>query len=332
MAKEILVSVCVPVYGVEKYIRRCAISLFEQTYYNIEYIFINDCTKDRSIEVLMDTLEDYPNRKSQVSIINHQHNKGLAGARNTGVQQATGEFILWVDSDDYMDVTTVEKMVNLQMKNNSDIVCCDSLVLFPRYNTYFKNIDYANGKDLSLKMIQDIAPHQLWGHLIKSSLYVNNNITAVEGINQGEDWHVMPRLAYYANKVDTLHEALYFYDMTSVDSYSNNMTSRSIQQINMAFNVLKDFFSNKEPCFSNALRKNRLMGLAKLIMRASILDDENLLKSMQDECEDYSRTEKKQLKLHYRLIISLKNKHILKLFSLCIIMAYNLITMIKNNK
>ena len=62
------VSVVIPVYGVEKYIERCARSLFEQTYDNIEYIFVDDCTKDRSIEILQKVLEDYPNRKNQVKI------------------------------------------------------------------------------------------------------------------------------------------------------------------------------------------------------------------------------------------------------------------------
>lgn len=66
------VSILVPVYGVEKYIERCARSLFEQTYDNIEYIFVDDCTKDRSIEILQKVLEDYPNRKNQVKILNHE--------------------------------------------------------------------------------------------------------------------------------------------------------------------------------------------------------------------------------------------------------------------
>lgn len=321
----VLVSILTPIYGVEKYIERCAISLFEQTYENIQYVFINDCTKDRSIELLMDTLDKYPNRKSQVSVINHPSNKGLAGARNTGVQYATGEFILWVDSDDSLDVTTVEKLVNLQKQNNSDIVCYDTLVQFSRYSTCYRNIDYADGKDLSLKMIQDIAPHQLWGHLIRRSLYTDNDITAVEGINQGEDWQVMPRLAYYAKRVDTIHEALYYYNMISADSYSNNITSNSIRQINMAYNVLKDFFSSKEHYFSDALRKNRLSGLAKLIMKASAQDDIELLCELQDECDGYSSIEKKQLKIHHRLIVTVKNRRVLNILSSIIVKSYNLL-------
>ena len=79
------VSILVPVYNVEKYISKCAISLFEQTYSNIEYVFVNDCTKDRSIDVINNILLNYPARQGQVKIIEHEKNKGVAAARNTAV-------------------------------------------------------------------------------------------------------------------------------------------------------------------------------------------------------------------------------------------------------
>ena len=96
------VSILVPVYGVEKYIERCARSLFEQTYDNIEYIFVDDCTKDRSIEILQKVLEDYPNRKNQVKILHHEKNRGLSAARNTALDASTGDYLMHVDSDDYL--------------------------------------------------------------------------------------------------------------------------------------------------------------------------------------------------------------------------------------
>ena len=85
------VSVIVPVYGVEKYIERCARSLFEQTLDDIEYIFVDDCSPDRSIEILNQVIGEYPGRKDQVQIIHHASNQGLALARQTGLKAATGE-------------------------------------------------------------------------------------------------------------------------------------------------------------------------------------------------------------------------------------------------
>ena len=81
--EQYLVSICVPVYGVETYIEQCAISLFEQTYQNIEYIFVNDCTPDKSIEILKSVINRYPNKKSSIHILSHEKNKGLGAARNS---------------------------------------------------------------------------------------------------------------------------------------------------------------------------------------------------------------------------------------------------------
>ena len=119
------VSMLIPIYGVEKFIERCAVSLFEQTYQNIEYIFVNDCTKDNSVVILKNVVERYPQRKLQVRIIEHEKNKGLAGARNTAVAAATGEFVMHVDSDDYVDKDIVKKTILSQKKVDADIVIVD---------------------------------------------------------------------------------------------------------------------------------------------------------------------------------------------------------------
>ena len=82
---NILVSILVPIYNVENFIEKCSVSLFEQTYKNIEYVFVNDCSPDHSIEVLEKVAKNYPNRINSIKIINHDVNKGLAGARNTAI-------------------------------------------------------------------------------------------------------------------------------------------------------------------------------------------------------------------------------------------------------
>ena len=111
LKKHPKVSILVPIYGTEKYIEKCARSLFEQTYDNIEYIFVNDCTKDASVEILKKTIEDYPQRKSQVTIISHNTNRGLAASRLTAFEHSTGAYLWCVDSDDYADVQAVSIIV-----------------------------------------------------------------------------------------------------------------------------------------------------------------------------------------------------------------------------
>ena len=117
-----LVSILVPIYKVEKYIERCAISLFEQTYDNIEYIFVDDCSPDNSVSILKEVMERYPQRKNRVRILQHEKNRGLSAARNTAINAASGLFISHVDSDDYLDPDAIKLLVEKQLETGADIV------------------------------------------------------------------------------------------------------------------------------------------------------------------------------------------------------------------
>ena len=126
---NIKVSVCIPVYGVEKYIERCARSLFEQTMTEgIEFIFVNDCTKDKSIEILEKVLGEYPHRKEQVKIIHHKSNLGAATARITAIASCTGDYVIHCDSDDWVEADLYEKMYNRAVETNADMVYCDYII------------------------------------------------------------------------------------------------------------------------------------------------------------------------------------------------------------
>ena len=114
----IKVSILVPIYNVETYIHQCAVSLFEQTYNNIEYIFVDDASPDNSITILKDLIKRYPKREKDVRIITHEKNRGLAVARNTAISNATGDYIFIVDSDDYMEKQTIEWMVEYDEKKH----------------------------------------------------------------------------------------------------------------------------------------------------------------------------------------------------------------------
>ena len=119
------VSIIIPVYGVEKYIERCSRSLFEQTLDDLEYLFIDDCTPDKSIDVLKNILEEYPNRKNQVVIHRMDQNSGQAIVRRWGMLNATGKYVTHCDSDDWIDVRMYEAMYNKAITNNADVVVCD---------------------------------------------------------------------------------------------------------------------------------------------------------------------------------------------------------------
>ena len=122
------VSVIIPVYKTEAYIARCARSLFEQTMDDIEYIFVDDCSPDNSVEILKDVIEEYQPRFLEegktVRIVQMPTNGGLAAVRRHGIQLASGDFIIHCDSDDFVDNTLYKEMYEKALETSSDVVFC----------------------------------------------------------------------------------------------------------------------------------------------------------------------------------------------------------------
>lgn len=123
-----LISVLIPIYKVEAYIEKCVKSLFGQTYENIEYIFVDDCTPDNSIAVLQSVMEKYPCRRNRTRIIRNATNQGIAAVRNILLENATGEYVIFIDSDDWVELSMIENLVNEAQATDADIVCCDLIV------------------------------------------------------------------------------------------------------------------------------------------------------------------------------------------------------------
>ena len=119
------VSVVIPVYGVEKFIERCARSLFEQTLQDVEFIFVDDCTPDRSVEVLREVLAEYQSRIPRTRIERMPTNSGLPTVRRHGVQFATGDYIIHCDSDDWVEKDWLEKLYAKAAAENLDVCICD---------------------------------------------------------------------------------------------------------------------------------------------------------------------------------------------------------------
>ena len=232
------VSILVPVYGVEKYIKRCARSLFEQTYDNIEYIFVDDCTQDRSIDILEEVLEEYPNREKQVKILHHVKNRGLSASRNTALDASTGEYLMHVDSDDYIERDTLYRLVKSALDKSSDIVICGykrvykDLTVNCLPSKIYDMIEYRH------KVISGDASHTVWGKLIKASLYKDHNIRAIEGLHQGEDYAVFPKLALVARSVGYVDDCCYNYVMRNSLSA---LKISNIQDTEDCINEIKDF-------------------------------------------------------------------------------------------
>ena len=249
-----LVSICVPIYNVENYIERCAVSLLRQTYGEIEYVFVNDCSPDKSVEVLRKVMEDYPEKKDYVKIINHEKNRGLAAARNTAVSHSEGDFILHVDSDDYLGIDAVGKLVNKQRETDADIVTGQAVQIEKDKSSVMQRPQFLYKDDFVKEMIVPSISHTIWGRLIRKSLYTDNGIEAKEGVNIGEDMQVMTQLAYFAQKVETIWDVVCYYDCTNDLSYMNQFDMASIRRLvqdTTSMEIVRDFFVGKSDKFQN---------------------------------------------------------------------------------
>lgn len=246
-------SLLIPIYCVEKRIERCAVSLFEQTYENIEYIFVNDCTPDNSIGVLKMVMEKYPNRLSAVKIIDHEQNKGLASARNTAVDNAIGEFVLHVDSDDYLSVNAVEELINQQCLDDSDIVNSGYVVYHEFHSENWDIPDFNSTKDFTVSLLSREIPVCVAGRLIRRSLYVGNEIRAIDGVNMAEDYAVSPLLAFFSRRISTVHSFLYHYDYTNESSYTHSFSVNKCNQVWTVLDRLSEFFNKIDTAYKAAL-------------------------------------------------------------------------------
>lgn len=252
MNEVMKISILVPIYGVEKYIERCASSLLEQSYENIEFIFVDDCTNDNSITLLLKTLKRYPSRKDQVKIIKHKRNMGLGEARNSAVASATGDFIFHVDSDDYIDKDCIRLCVERQLSTNADIVSVGIINKFANCSIPVNIPYYRTPEDLNEAVLRHDIPNNIWGRLIRRSLYLKHNIK-VEGVNASEDLNVLPRLLFFAQKIAFINDQLYYYECSNVNSCTSSISEDKWDQILVTMKILYEFFVSKNDRLIEAL-------------------------------------------------------------------------------
>lgn len=217
------VSVIIPIYNVEKYIERCARSLFEQTLDNIEYLFIDDCTPDNSVSILEGVLNNYPQRKPQVVIHRMDKNSGQAAVRKWGIQNATGEYVTHCDSDDWVDHDMFRAMYEKGKTEDADVVVCDHAI-----SNGTEIVDLLKGGSDGIVRNEYIAgvllqyySWSLWNKLFKKTL-LDDGIRYPQG-NMGEDMSIVLQLLNRCERIAYIPKAYYYY-FQNRDSITNNLS------------------------------------------------------------------------------------------------------------
>lgn len=307
MQKNKKVSICVPIYNTEKYIKRCVISLFEQTYPNLEFIFVDDKTPDKSINILKELILSY-HKEAETILISHKQNRGLAAARNSAVAKSTGDFLMHVDSDDYLEKNAIELAIKKQQETNADIINFGFITTYPHSKIITLPPTFASAKEMCLKQIARSVNINLWGRLYKTELYKKNHITAKEGVDMGEDYQVTPILTYYAKKVSSLQVPLYHYNCLNQHSYCSTFSSQKRNQIEESVNLLMSFFKDK-PEFNEAINLGLLdiyITFAKEYTRSFSAENKREFKKNINNISKLNKKYWNKINIKDRLILTIK--------------------------
>lgn len=198
-------SVIVPIYNAEKYIERCLDSIVSQTFKDLEIILVNDGSTDNSQEIIKKYADQYPNL-IEVLV---KENGGQATARNLGIEEASGEYIAFVDVDDYLELNAYEKTMKYIEKNNLDIVCFDFWEVINGQKVA-KDHYIINSNDNTRKYI--VSESSPVNKVIKTQIFKRNGVRFLENYIY-EDLATIPILAKYTSNIGFLNERLYDYDI-----------------------------------------------------------------------------------------------------------------------
>lgn len=208
------VSVIISIYGAEKYIEKCAKSLFEQSLEDIEYIFVNDCSPDASVDILRRVLKEYPQRAGQVRIVNMEQNSGQATVRKFGNSLATGNYVIHCDSDDWVDTDMYRVMYEKAIHEDFDVVICDYYLTDGLNHRYWGQ--HCPGDPISA-LLNNRLSASTCNKMVRRSIFERENFVFPEK-NICEDFVYNIQYFIYGHKVGFVDKAFYYYYRHSTNS------------------------------------------------------------------------------------------------------------------
>lgn len=242
------ISIIIPVYNTEKYLEKCLNSVIEQIIFeNLEIICINDASLDSSLEIL----KKYEKKYKNIIIIDSKVNLRQGGARNLGIARATGEYIGFVDSDDFLDKTMYQKLYEKGKKENSDIVCCDywySNLCKNKYHISIKKENTGEIDDEKRKMLI-INPESICCKIFKREM-IQNKLKFPENLFY-EDNYFSPMTMMLCNTVSKIDEALYYYRQDNMSTTRQKNNFNFYDRLITAEMLLKDMKKLNEEKYQN---------------------------------------------------------------------------------
>ncbi len=277
-----LISIIVPVYNIEKYLSRCIESVLNQTYKNWEAIFINDGSIDNSLKIL----EEYKKRDRRIKIIDKK-NAGSGAARNDGIENSNGEYIAFLDSDDWYEKDFLEKLYNNLKENNSDVSMCNPRMVYDnieknnKINTYFfKSIELMKNPR---EILGILAMPVVWNKLYRKDIIVKNMIR-FPNYSFCEDVEFLYKVFLYVNKVSKIEDDLYNYYQRE-DSATKKIKEEAIEQFYKVLENLEKYIRNNfsEKLEAFYLYKIQFIYSVSITLLTKINNDKTLKKKINEK-------------------------------------------------
>ena len=240
MKENITVSVIVPIYKIERYLHQCIDSILEQTFTDFELLLIDDGSQDKCPAIC----DEYAEKDERIRVF-HKLNGGLTSARNYGLDNAKGDWIMHIDGDDWVEPTYIEELYNAAIKNDADIAICGFRFAYEdgKFITEHPTL-WDNNKSASLNRYIASTWTTAWGSIHKSSLYHNNGVRSPQNITYCEDFHLMARLCYFADKVISIDSPLYNYRQ-QLSSIMHSLNDKTWRDELTVYKEIIDFFRNQ---------------------------------------------------------------------------------------
>lgn len=294
-----IISIVVPVYNTEKYLRQCIDSLINQTFSNIEIICVNDESQDNS----KDIIEEYANKDNRIILLD-QKNTGVSGARNTGINKSNGEYIMFVDSDDWIELDTCQIAYEVIIKYKTDVVMWsyikeygdisipkiiydEELIVFSKkevktklYRHFFGPIDEELAKPENMEVL-----NPTWMKLYKTSLIKDNGIEFydIKKLGTGEDGLFNLYLFKYIETAIFIKKNFYHYRKTNDISITTAYNDKIINQQHHLFEIMEKYIQSENLDHTYILALNNRMALSIIGVGLNILSsNESVYKKLQE--------------------------------------------------
>lgn len=270
------VSVVVAVYNVAQFIEQSLRCLFEQTLEDVEFVIVDDCTPDDSMEILARVAAEYPQRKSRLKIIRHDVNQGVAVTKNDGIRAAEGEYVIILDPDDYFERDMLSILYERAAESDADMAICDYYKVSSerkKRGTVVPNKPIENGLNVRDDIINRESDGFMMVRLVRRSIYQQPGFLWPVG-RFAEDIVYSTITAYYSKKIVYVDQPLYYYVQhqgSLVHGFTEEKTLMIVESLMANIDIIIQFLKNEgceDKYWLGILRqklraRNRLLPLAR---------------------------------------------------------------------